>query len=250
MLKLNVFDFYLLGQAVHPLTELRQDPSEGYLRYFLTPARCYLGRLLAKEDTLFFSAVQREGKALLGSIDRAFQLEVDLDGIRQGARSFETALMKAFLEESGGVFAVTQKGLYNTSGLIDHAEAALPERLRAGLPAIVLNDLRQGGRCLAFETPTGAGFHLLRGVEGLIKAYYEKLAGMPWPYIKRDWWTYTDEIKKLGAPARLTDALTQLRTNYRNPLMHPQDNLDQEEALGLFGVVLSLMTLVLQEMVP
>jgi hypothetical protein len=217
----------------------------------LAPARAYIQRLLAQEDTLFFANIFREGRALLTSIENAVppRNEIDLDGIRQRARSFEEALENALREDNGGIFAVTRKGLYDTSGLIDHAEMALPERLSAGLSDMVLNDIQQGGRCLAFETPTAAGFHLLRAVEGLIKAYYEKLTGGPWPHDKRDWGIYIREIAAAGAPAKITSALTQMKDNYRNPLMHPQDNLNREEALGLFGVVVSLVTLILQEMV-
>lgn len=49
----------------------------------------------------------------------------------------------------------------------------------------------------------------------------------------RNWGEYIETLGKLGAVSDLIDELRVLKAK-RNPLMHPQDILDQDEARQLF----------------
>ncbi len=256
MHKISAFNFYTLGRALGQLVLMEDGDDVEDWYCVCRPAHEHLTAFLSDEELSISSSLKDAGQLFLGVL-ALFLPDGEVKGTLRGSPTFLGVQLVAFeavlfqeFDKRLSLYRVAKKGIYDTLDLIDHAELALPKRLLVGLPAIVLDDLQQGGRCLAFETPTAAGFHLLRAVEGLIKAYYEKLAGAPWPHKKRDWGFYTDEIKKIGAPERLTGALTHMKDNYRNPLMHPQDTLDQEEALSLFGVVVSLVTLILQEIVP
>jgi hypothetical protein len=254
MLRVNVYEFYRIGAAIHPLKSIKLDKplalEESYI-YQLVDAKNAAAELLAPG-----AASLRTARTFAGQLITAIEAILDCDCETKVPRSRQSDLYNSVMTleavlaaelASQDLYSISKKGIYDTAGLIDSGESILPEKLRAYLPTQAIIDLRQGGRCLAFEIPTGAAFHLLRAAESVIKAYYEALAGKPWPHLKRDWGEYVRELKTLNAPERVTTALDLVRSNYRNPLMHPEANLDLDEALGLFGMVQGLLCVVLQE---
>jgi hypothetical protein len=133
------------------------------------------------------------------------------------------------------VFTVTPKGLYNTRLLIQAPENDFSPELRPALPEQVLYDLRQAARCLAFDVPTACAFHVCRGTESLMLAYYVKLAGHEWDLPRnKEWGQYIDHLKKEGAPPKITDRLKEIKDSNRNALIHPDINVRPDEAHVLF----------------
>jgi len=133
------------------------------------------------------------------------------------------------------IFTVTPKGLYNTRLLIESPENDFPVALRPFLPKQTLYDVQQAARCLAFDLPTACAFHVCRGTESLMLAYYAKLAKHAWNLPKnRDWSAYLDHLVKEGAPAKITDRLREIKDSDRNALIHPDINVRPEEAQVLF----------------
>jgi hypothetical protein len=256
MFQVNVFQFYRLGYRVNRLTRFDPDATVNDIAFDLQVARKDVERVL--QETIFhLPTVEREGNSLLKAIDRVLPPGIPpsdlgkkvkpliLQRMVNTVRRFETVLDNELARAD--IYSVSQKAIYDTSLLIEHAELILSESVRAVLPDQARDDLRQAGRCLAFETPTAAGFHLFRAAESVIKKYYEKLAKHAWPHNQRDWGKYIVELRKLSAPDKITTALDQTKANYRNPLIHPEDNLDLDEALSLFGMVQGVVTLMLQE---
>jgi hypothetical protein len=135
------------------------------------------------------------------------------------------------------VFTVTPKGLYDTRLLIEKGEEKFLGHTRSVFTERVIYDLRQSGRCLAFEVPTAMAFHVMRAAESLIKAYYEVLAGSPWPYAQRDWGKYIAELEKLpNINTVITGRLKEIKNLNRNPLIHPEDVVSMEEAPIIFDL--------------
>jgi Domain of unknown function (DUF4145) len=132
------------------------------------------------------------------------------------------------------VFTVTPKGIYNTRALMTRPEEKFSERIRAALGAQMVADLKQAGRCLAFDIPTACAFHICRATESLMLTYYETLSGGPWPFPRRDWKNYIDQLASKGAPKRITDRLDEIRDTDRNAYAHPDLNVTLEEAPILF----------------
>jgi hypothetical protein len=95
-------------------------------------------------------------------------------------------------------------------------------------------EFEECGKCLAMERYTASGFHSLRGVECVIRQYIEALLGsLP---KKRDWGFYIQTLKDNGADPKITSVLDNIRTLDRNPLMHPEDWLEQDEATAIFTI--------------
>ena len=95
-------------------------------------------------------------------------------------------------------------------------------------------EFEESARCIAFERFTGAGFHSLRGVECVIRQCILKLTGsLP---KKRDWGHYAEVLRGSNADPKAIAVIDNIRTLERNPLMHPEDWLDVDEAIGIFNI--------------
>jgi hypothetical protein len=139
---------------------------------------------------------------------------------------------------------VSQKRGYATSDLVDHAEKMLPLETLAVLPHGVAADIKASGRCLAFDTPTAAGFHILRAVEAVMALYYQHLTGKELPKRNRNWGLYLQKLKTAPShDVKIWGALDHIRDNYRNPISHPEDTLTEGQAIMLFGLSLSVIEL-------
>ncbi|MBV8738837.1 MAG: hypothetical protein JO007_16585 [Alphaproteobacteria bacterium] len=81
----------------------------------------------------------------------------DATQLQYTVNQFKTVLL-AEMETLNSHF-VTQKRGYDTLALISFAEIIFPAELSTKVPDAVA-DVREAGKCIAFELPTAAGFHL------------------------------------------------------------------------------------------
>jgi hypothetical protein len=138
------------------------------------------------------------------------------------------------------IFYVTSKGVYETRRLISDA-AAVFEGYRDRLPEEAIADTNQAGRCLAFELPTAAGFHIARATEATIKKYMDAYGCTPFKESQRNWGQYIKALEEKGANAKITQHLTQLKDLHRNPVTHPEVTLTMPEAIQLWALCTSAM---------
>jgi hypothetical protein len=142
-------------------------------------------------------------------------------------------------------YVVLQKGIYATSGLVETAERTLPEPVIYGLPEAAIYELREGGKCLAFECATAAGFHVLRATELVLHEYYLACCK---PRSKRkleNWGAYLAQLRQCNnaTVSQLVALLQQIKDLERNLIMHPERVLDPDEALCLFELAKSAIIL-------
>jgi len=172
--------------------------------------------------------------------------QAELHALLEGKQAIEKHLERE--HRNLCVFTVTRKGIYDTRALIERPEDMFPEKLHSVLGQQMLDDLRQAGRCLAFEVPTACAFHVCRGTEAVTIKYLELLMKQPWPFPKtRDWNAYITHLGKNGAPKRITDRLEEIRDD-RNSYIHPDINVTLEEAPIIFGMCTDVVFLIGQEM--
>jgi hypothetical protein len=146
------------------------------------------------------------------------------------------------------VFTVTRKGIYDTRALIESPEDKFPEKLHSIFPTQMLYDLKQAGRCLAFDIPTACAFHIFRATEALMLAYYALLAKHDWNFKKKDWKIYIEQLIIEKAPVQITDRLEEIRLKDRNPYIHPDQNVTLDEAPLLFELCTGVLHSMAQEM--
>lgn len=161
-----------------------------------------------------------------GTANQCGDIEAFARGIDEFGISFQDELDRI------PMFTVTPKGNLDIRRLARRMSEGLPKSTTELLDDFIINDINHSGRCLAFELPTSSGFHILRAVETCAKAYVYLVTGRLPPLKNRNWGEYIEQLKNAGAHEDVIALLRILKTK-RNPLMHPYDNLDVDEAIAL-----------------
>lgn len=137
---------------------------------------------------------------------------------------------------------------YNTEVLVVAGERVFSEDARKEFNEQEIYNLKEAGKCLAFQIPTAAAFHMFRCVESLIRRYYELVVGnLPKPKM-RNWGAYIRNLKECGANQKVTTILEQIKDLHRNPVIHPEEQLNNEEAFSLVGILDSAVTAIIADM--
>lgn len=261
MLKLNTHDIYDLANRVHPLTQSshRDGMVLNDIFWSLVMARQAL-RWFARGDSSFFlPSLKRAAEVLLNSIQDIGVPDVlpwesdkadpfipktaleswQVEQLAQSVKDFETVVAN---ELPGlATYYVLQKGIYSTDDLLTHADHHLPDVIRRELPAKSSQDICQAGKCLAFELGTASAFHMWRALETVMDAYHVALTGDTFEAasVTRNWWAYIKGLEQAGAEKKITLFLDHIREEYRNPISHPSETVEIDEALSLFSAGLS-----------
>jgi hypothetical protein len=264
MKQIQLFDYYVLGKAVEPLFHFKPETPIMTAGFDVLAAYRQLKEVV-KSDSVFLPGTRTAARTLKDILVKHFGETLE-DGfpislveetkgslgkraeiIAAAAKSFETV----FDSESPrmAIFWVEKKGIYQTEDLIDHADMHLPDSVRNYLSTQAKVDLIAAGRCLAFNLPTATAFHVWRALEVTFGEYYVSLAGKSFEKAKiaRNWGAYIKALNEAGADVKITGNLDHIRAEYRNPVMHPNVNVQPEEAFGLVGIGFSVITQVLNE---
>ena len=110
-------------------------------------------------------------------------------------------------------------------------------------PSIARYDFQEAGKCIAFERPTAAAFHLLRGTEAVLRDFYKVFIR---PAKKNPvWGTIINDLRSKSRgklpDTTLINNLDNLRNSFRNPTQHPEKIYDIEEAQDLFGLCIDVV---------
>jgi hypothetical protein len=175
----------------------------------------------------------------------------ELWGIKRHLTEFETVFAEEMKETA--TYYVPRRGIFWTPALVDTADEAFPESLRGHIPQKTKDDWKAAGRCLAFNLLSASGFHAARAVEGTLEAYYQLFSGKAGETL-RSWHDYKEELDKIVEKkpmpvpnAKTLAELDQMRTDYRNPIMHPRVVLTEPDARMLFANGESLIIAMAQE---
>jgi hypothetical protein len=261
MQPVNEFNFYELASSIHPLTEATQDTKYSEVWFKWIEARRLLNETFVQRRPLSIS--RPAATSLYGALSQFVPDDFDAAvakvpkandpgavdpllgylhfSVVEAAKNFETVLAAEL--QSMDTYFVSQKGSYKTADLIEHAHYCFPPSVRQDLPDQTKIDFDQAGKCLAFDTATASAFHILRGTEAVIRKYYQQVTGAAPKQKMRNWGAYRTQLIKSGADAKVTDLMEHIRVAYRNPVLHPEDNLTEEQALVLFGVCVSFIVL-------
>jgi hypothetical protein len=177
---------------------------------------------------------------------------LEVSFIYKSLKVLETVLLSDLIKKHA--YRVTQKDEYNPDILVNSGIKIFPKGIREKFNRQTEFDINMGLRCLAFELPTAFGFHFFRAVETLIVQLYLKRVGSDPPENRRNWDVYIKILEgkdaiKPNEPSspEIIEMLRDLKNNHRNPLLHPEDNLDHEEAVVLLGLLKSVIYKLVKE---
>ncbi len=208
------------------------------LHYCNAAALDLYGSILAHENLLMPDPKTSGGPA--GPID-GYRMRLIIEKIDIFEHQFSAELKKI------AVYAVPERGIFNTEGLAEKADNHIHASIRDAIPEFALSEFRAAGRCLAFGLYSASGFHSVRAVESVLKEYYAMFLGAP----KKENMTMglmasqLEEARASGAsPAPKDITVRHIRdiTNFdRNPLIHKNINLEEIDATTLFNTALGVI---------
>jgi len=234
VLRVDGYYLYTIGAQLRPLAQIATVPLSQRDAFFaLFVAESALEPLLYRSVFRLRTSL-RAGEALLSAIrglrnklsegGEAKEANQPLDfndvfPIIQALATFEIVLNAELALMP--LYVVTQKAGYDTSILIENGTACFPDDLAAKVPEAV-PDIKAATRCIAFELPTAAGFHLHRANESVLRGYWDAVTnGAPRPK-SRNIGDYLGELDKLNkGDDTVKSALRDLKDMHRNPLIHP-----------------------------
>ena len=254
MQRVNVYQLYNLATILHPLGQISAETKLLDVALTLLNSKEWLDYVLA-DNLMPLNVCKPAGFKLRKAIDdvlSSWQPPSDPEkkfdyasyGITTALKEFETVLSAEF--QSLNTYFVEQKLAFNTKDLIENAERMFPEAVVKIQPGQAIEDIRQAGKCIVFDLPTGAGFHLMRATESVIRKYYDVVVSKK-PKT-RNWGKYVEDLKKKGADKKVVGLIDQIREMHRNPIMHPEVVLSMDEATTLLGIAQSAIVAIANDL--
>jgi hypothetical protein len=265
MKKFNTYAIYSLGQRIGALTNLVHREGMTTDNIFLPLIRAELALKAQVRSGFFSPSLKRSAGVVLraiyalgipeddsppepGKTDTPLE-KFQINFLSQKAKDFETILANEL--PALATYSVSPKGIFSTDDLITNAELQVPETYRPALSEKAKVDIQQAGKCLAFELPTASAFHMWRSVESVMDSYHGALTTKSFADagITRNWGAYIKALEAAKAEEKTTVFLDHIREEYRNPISHPNEMLELDEAFALFGPALSVIGQMLKEIV-
>lgn len=237
-----IWDYIFFGTSLRYL----QDAKEGWTVHGV-------GHVLENIDSFFscleefeLPVTQRAAYGVAQLRDELAESDSD-DGLTSAEADRLTQLMndvrKTLDAESIGsvAFIVVEKRI-DVNKLLSDVPALMAPGVFDALPDIAQYDLMEAGKCIAFELPTAAAFHLLRGSESMLRRFYCSI-------VKRNrvepmWGPMVQSLRKRKTkppPKPLLDNLDNIRRSFRNPTQHPEKVYDIQEVQDLFPLCVDVL---------
>lgn len=145
------------------------------------------------------------------------------------------------------LFCAEEKGGYDLRTLVQGVSRRQPSGVTTKITARIAEEIDESGRCLAFSRTTASAFHILRALELLVLEWMSKL-GISKPAPNRcNWGEYISLLRTATVPKQATDLLQMIKDNYRNPTIHPEDTVDLDSAISLFGICQSAIEVICRQ---
>jgi len=257
VIKYRPFEFFAVAVYLHPVLELQEDGDRTMRIRRFVEARCALSTFCGDLVEKFLPSSKNQAEHLMKVIDdvtfqrlkgdEALLLGSGLSVIQKGIRTFETLLDDEI--QKAPIFCLDRIGNLSTDSLLDGAHKGYAPEVVSVLTQACKDEIDEGGRCLAYERATASGFHTLRSVEIAVKQYLLGIPDFVMPPLRRqNWGEYIKLLNDNSAERVAVDTLHNIKENYRNPLMHPEDTLQLNEAISLFSVCQSMIETLVADM--
>lgn len=163
----------------------------------------------------------------------------EMGAVRSALETFEHTLSAELRQAT--TYYIPRIGIYDTAKLVENAEQHIDTDLRKLMDETAVKDFAAAGRCLALDLPTSSGFHAARAVESVLATYFHTFAGAnadtPGNGTMGDYLTALETIDSAVKPeAKTLRTIREIAKLDRNPVMHPRDTLEAQEAAIFFNL--------------
>lgn len=256
MNRINMYAFFALGKRLQSVVTMDEKNKTLDLTLDAMRADAMLRLLISGQLNIHLKATNEAASQV--SKDLAILLQY-YDKQKEGSLTFGVALHSAresiarFEHVLGAelplapVYSVPARGVFSTDLLLESADNVFGD-VRDKIPDEAREETKQAGRCLAFDLPTAAGFHIARATEVvMVKAM--SIFGCPKPQnSQRNWGQYIKALEDKGANTTVIHHLKQLKDLHRNPMIHPEVTLSSLEAQQLWALCTSAMIAIVADM--
>jgi hypothetical protein len=238
MKQTSIWSYIWVGTCLRYL----QDQGAGWTAKAKGMTFDNLNAFLSSLDELGLHVTKRASRDLqeifdeLNAKDAGYKLTDD-DARRINDAASE--VRKTFEAETSGVFTyvVTDKRMDVRKLLDGIGELFAPGTFDA-LSDFARYDFAEAGKCIAFERPTAAAFHALRGTESVVRLFYKRYvrpaqSGLTWGQMTH---ALASKNKGKKPDAVVLQNLDHIRVSFRNPTQHPDKIYDIQEAQELFSL--------------
>jgi len=256
VIRLSGAYLYKLAAALSPLHQIANDAPKGDTYTKVAEAIQELDTLLG-QDLIRLPATYGPATVLRAHLDQVRNtLVTDIAkgpeewekpiavlagyNIRQQIGNFEPVLLAEL--QIADLYVVTRRGGYNTTDLAENGAVIFPPDLPEKVPDAV-DDAKQAGRCIAFNLPTAAAFHMHRANEAVLHRYYAAVAPKKAPPVNKPMEVWIKALEdEPNHDKKVVSALRDLKDLHRNPVLHPQQSLDDvNDAIALAAAVYGAM---------
>lgn len=253
MEKISLPFFYQLGAQLNPLTKFTPDAKNRANIWFASyPAHAHTYSLLTSSAFATLTVCRSISVEFINAIlevqkwmsktppDKWAEVNPSVDikfaNVVNKAKEFETVLTAEL--QTLATYHVTQKGIYSTTDLIERADNLLPAPVSSKIGEGVKEEIRQSGRCLAFDSGTACAFHIMRATEAVMHEYYIAMCKPKSLEKLENWGAYIAEFQKSpkAEVKEVVAILQQIKDQHRNLIMHPEIILTPDEAFTLFEI--------------
>lgn len=249
--KINLPFFYQLGSLLKPLTEMEVGKSKRLDIYLASSnVSSYVRNLLDAYATL--TVCRNSGNEIIRASGEVLtwlrstpsdewekedsSMNLKCSQLLNKAKEFQTVLSAELLKLE--TYYVSQKGIYDTTALIARTENVLPVSMLNKIDQKVVVEIRESGRCLAFDCATASGFHIMRATELILHKYYIYICNPKSKKRLANWGAYIEKLNSVGDTEvkEVVAILQQIKDRHRNLIMHPEIVLTPDEAFTLFEI--------------
>ena len=270
MKRINQNNFYDLGKHIEQISGFNSNTSTVNVFLTIMHTKTLLTSIMS-DEAMQIVVTKRAAENLINVIENFIEAEfrdhtngavkipssINMDNYNwtfgDPIRQFEHILAAEL--QTLPTYAVERKGIYYTPYLIDNAVSAFPQSVVAKMPENSKADYCAAGKCLAFDLPSAVGFHVFRAVEAVMNEYYKVFIGALPKVKSRNWGAYITILKRKALedgvqfPSMKTiELIEHVKDMYRNPLVHPEENLTNDAALALFDIGKSVIIAMVNEL--
>ena len=187
MLKIDPAFLFELSTAMRGVRDVDDRTPSGYGSFVLDHARREIHQAIefSVYSHLFRAPTKIAAISVLNQIDEMCKRvsegetegsfgNLEIAKLSQSYSKFETLFLGDL--QASALYLVVPKGGFDTDRLTEAGETLFSAELTTKVPAAI-GDLKQATRCIAFELPTAAGFHLHRAHESVLRAYWDCVTG-------------------------------------------------------------------------
>jgi len=235
--------------AIDALLTFRPDEKYGDVWIHAFTARTKLEALFGQSVySPYLRASRDRGNVLYAALgklvddnqhDWAAEIKGHAGSIQSAAKDFKLVFQSEI--STLPVYLVEPKDNYDVALLIERGTGLFPSGMVAKV-AETFFDANQAGKALAFRLPTACGFHTFRVMESVLKRYWDVVTENTKRPEPETIGKFAAELadKKKG-DIKIVETLKMIAKLHRNPCIHPDVALTEEEAIGTLGIARSVI---------